>query len=232
MYVPRNLKEQFSKNAGCPMVFVHTPKCGGRFVSLAFGRSFENCITMTDPKMQGHQTWRNYRIGMSRHEFNIYDFHTFGLVRNPWCWHQSWYSYIKRDTGGRHSGMPVEHALFQNITFLEYLRWLGDPGITGLQNRYYLRQMSDWLIDGDGQIAVDHVLRCETLHTDLRGLIDTYGLRLTLPKRNINQSYSHINPEAKYCHEGIEIVRKRHERDIELFGYDDQDQTAKEFALG
>ncbi|MGJ8626465.1 MAG: hypothetical protein ACSHXB_05845 [Sulfitobacter sp.] len=232
MYVPRNLTERFLKTAGCPMVFVHTPKCGGKYVSQAFGRRFDACVTMTDPQMRGHQTWRNYRVGFSRHGLDIRDFCTFGLVRNPWRWHQSWYSYVKKDKGGRHSGMPVEHALFQNITFLDYLRWLDNPGITGLQNRYYLRQMSDWLVGGDGQICVDHVLRCETLASDMTTLSDTYGLRLSLPRKRVNQSHSDVNPDVTYCAEGIEIVRRRHARDIELFGYTFEDQAANEMAVG
>tara|TARA_R110000787_G_scaffold111040_1_gene219919 strand:- start:1418 stop:1843 length:426 start_codon:yes stop_codon:yes gene_type:complete len=36
--------------------------------------------------------------------------------------------------------------------------------------------MSDWLMDDDGKIAVDHVLHTETLRTDLRELGAAYDL--------------------------------------------------------
>ncbi|MGC1497234.1 MAG: hypothetical protein WA790_15600 [Sulfitobacter sp.] len=232
MYVPRRLSVPSLQTTGCPMIFVQTPNCGGAFVAQTFGRAFQDCITMTDPKMRGHPTLRRYRVGLSRHNLDIADFYTFDLVRNPWHWHQSWYSFVKQDTGGMQSGMPVEHALFQNITFLEYLRWLDCPGITGLRNRHYLREMSEWLIGSDGQIGVDHVLRYETLNQDLHRLSDTYGLRLNMPQIHSKVLYCNPNSDVSYCTEGIEIIRKRHARDIALFGYVYEDQAACETVFG
>ncbi len=219
MFVPQTLQDHLSPTAGMPMIFVHTPKCGGRFVTHTFGRRYSQCVTCTTPAMAGHQTWRDYRDGMRALHLDINHYVTFTVIRDPWSWHQSWYRYIRGDKGGRRSGMPVEHALFQNISFLEYLRWLAAPGITGQSNRYYLAQVSDWLVDEAGVPRVEHILRQERLRDDLEALRDTYGLRVTLPRKPVNTSRKPPDCNVSYTAEGIDIVARRHARDIALFGY-------------
>ena len=141
------------------------------------------------------------------------------MVRNPWKWHVSWYNYIRKDKGGKHSGMPSEHALFQDFSFLDYLRWLETAFDKTRANQYYLGQVSDWVVDETGAIAISDILRQETLAQDLRHLQEKYDLRLSIPKSSKNQSFSG-DYRSQYCDEGVEIVARRHPRDISLFGYE------------
>ncbi|MHA6261934.1 sulfotransferase family 2 domain-containing protein [Arenibacterium sp. CAU 1754] len=218
MYVPQSRTDLLWPRWGKRMIFVHTPKCGGSFVNNAFGRRFKRCITLREPSMAGHLTWMEYRDAFAALGQDIGDYSCFSVIRNPWAWHVSWYNYVRKDTGGRSSGMPQEHALFQKMSFSDYLQWLEDPLDTGRGNQYYLKQISDWLIDETGTIRVSDILRQETLRADLEKFRDKHHLLLRIPKRMVNQSTEGDYRRA-YSDEDVDRVAKRHARDIEIFGY-------------
>lgn len=218
MFVPTSIWQLPFPSSGKPMLFVHTPKCGGRFLERAFGRRIKRCFSQRWPEMQGHLTWKEYSTRLADRGQSIADLTTFSVIRNPWQWHLSWYNYIRQDSGGRRTGMPKEHELFQNFSFLDYLHWLDDPLITDQPNQYYLLQVSDWVIDDTGKIAVDEVLRQETLLADLKKMARKHNLLLQFPKRRRNVSFRG-DYRAEYTSEGVDIVARRHRRDIELFGY-------------
>jgi len=218
MYLPTKPWDLVSRYRGIPMIFVHTPKCGGRYVNGCFERRRRKCVTLREPDLRGHLTWSEYREGLSRLGKDISDYTTFGLVRNPWAWHLSWYNYIKKDRDGSRSGMADEAALFKTFSFRDYLHWIEDPTPTNTAQRYYLRQVSDWVLDDKGQIAVDTVLRQEQLHQDMLALREKYGLLIRIPDRRVNVSTKGDFRDA-YTSEDVDLIAKRHKRDIDLFGY-------------
>lgn len=218
MYVPQKPLDRLSRNAGKPMLFIHTPKCGGRFVATAFGRRFKSCISLRHPDMRGHLTWGQYCDAFAKNGLSLDEFALFSVARNPWQWHLSWYHYVHADIGGKHSGMPDEHELFSRFSFLDYLKWLDEPLITGKPNQYYLRQVSDWIVDENGAIVVPDILRQETLRKDFERLADKHGLLINIPRGRRNQSFWG-DYRSEYCDEGVEIGTRRHARDISLFGY-------------
>lgn len=219
MHVPMSPKDRLSQRRGKKMLFIHTPKCGGKFVGAAFGRRFRRCISLRHPALKGHLTWRQYRDSFAAIGHDLDAYALFSVVRNPWEWHLSWYHYVRGDKDGKHSGMPDEHALFQKMSFLDYLRWLDAPLMTGKPNQYYLNQVSDWMTDEDGRVRVPDILRQECLADDLQALADKHGVLLNIPEQRINTS-DHGDYRAAYCSEGIDIVARRHARDLALFGYD------------
>ena len=220
MFVPRNIYESLLPRKGEPMVFIHTPKCGGRFVASAFGLRFKACPTLRWPEAAGHLTYRQYkRIFADRGE-NLNDYRLFTVVRNPWDWHVSWYHYVGSDTGGRRSGMPLEHEQIKGLSFSEYLRWLEDEAQPRSRNDYIRHQVNDWITDKAGQIAVPDILRQETLRGDLEALRDRYGLRLNIPRRGrINASRRGHDYRRFYSDAEAERIARRHARDIALFDY-------------
>lgn len=218
MYVPRTVWEQLWPNRGLPMLFVHTPKCGGTFVNRSFGRRFRRCISLTEPSMAGHLTWQEYRDALAALGRSIDDYVTFSVIRDPWSWHKSWYHYIRNDKDGRHSGFPEEYRLFQKFSFDDYLRWIDAHGPVSRSKQYYLMQVQDWVIDEAGNLAVPNILRQENLRNDLIDLRDRYKLRLRIPAKRLNTS-SQGDYRRFYSDEGAEIVARRHAGDIARFGY-------------
>jgi hypothetical protein len=219
MRVPRSFAETLWPFAGLPMVFVHTPKCSGSYIANAFGYRFKRCPTLRWPEMRGHLTWREYQQRFAARGIDLArDYVTFSVVRNPWAWHVSWFTYIRADQGGHRSGHKVEAGLFARFGFPDYLDWLEDPDAPRGPQGYMQRQLRDWLTDADGNLAVDHVLRTETAAQDLAVLRDRYGLRIAIPARPANVS-SRADYRSFYRSADIDRIAHRHAGDISLFNY-------------
>jgi hypothetical protein len=220
MLVPHNLREALNPWAGERMFFVHTPKCGGSFVASAFGRRFKRCPALRWPEAAGHLTYRQYKPIFDARGQDLDSYILFSVIRNPWDWHASWYHYVGRDSGGRRSGMPLEHEQIRDLSFSDYLAWLDDSTQPRSQDDYMRRQISDWVVDEGGEIAVSDILRQESLRGDLEALRDRYGLRLNIPTRDrINASRADQDYRRFYNDADAERIARRHARDIALFGY-------------
>ncbi|TDE35267.1 hypothetical protein E1B25_17845 [Antarcticimicrobium sediminis] len=221
MLVPHNMSEALNPWAGERMVFIHTPKCGGSFVSSAFGLRYKWCPTMRWREASGHLTYRQYKKIFADRGRNLDDNILFTVIRNPWDWHVSWYHYVGRDTGGRHSGMPLEHEQIKDLSFSDYIKWLDDEDPLRSCDDYMRRQISDWILDDRGKIAVSDILRQENLHADLEGLRDRYGLRLNIPPEGARINASHPNEDYRRFYNDVdsERIARRHARDIALFDY-------------
>lgn len=219
MLVPRNLAEAIWPYSGLPMVYVHTPKCAGSFVVRAFRRRIKRCPTLRWREMRGHLTWKEYRQRFSKRGIDLSkDYVTFSIVRNPWAWHVSWYTYIRSDPGGLRSGHKIEAELFSRFSFQDYLSWLEDPDARRSRQGYIQRQLQDWLTDADGNVAVDQLLRAETVEQDLEELRDRYNLRISMPGRPVNVSNKQ-DYRSFYRDADIERIAQRHAADIDRFGY-------------
>ncbi|KGE02461.1 hypothetical protein JL39_02755 [Rhizobium sp. YS-1r] len=116
--------------------------------------------------------------------------------------------------------MLLEHEQIKDLSFSGYIKWLEDMDQPRSLHDYARRQVSDWIIDENGKIAVHEVLRQERLEEDLRSLKEKYGLRITVPYgQRINSSRSERGYRWSYSDEDAEIIARRHQRDIALFGY-------------
>lgn len=218
MHLPRKPSDLLSATRGMPTIFVHTPKCGGRYVGSLFQRRHHKCITQKEKSLHGHLTWAEYRDGLARIGRSIDVYTCFGLERNPWAWHLSWYNYVRKDRDGSRSGMPDEAALFKRFSLHDYLRWTEDPTETSTRQRYYLRQVSDWVLDENGKIAVDMVMRQEKLREDMTTFRDRFHLLFRVPERRVNVS-TRGDYRAAYSSADVDLVARRHARDIALFDY-------------
>jgi sulfotransferase famil protein len=218
MYMPRTRLEATGLKRGLPMIFVHTPKCGGSYIAHAIGYHRERrCFTRKHPKLKGHKTYLEFKTAMAGLGMDIGDFNTFSVVRDPWSWHVSLYHYVKGLTGVERAKNEDLVALMNRIDFSEYLRWLADIKDPAF-DLYNARIVSDWVVGEDGKIAVDFILRQESLDTDLRRMQATYGIRLNIPEKPVNTS-RHRDYRSYYSCDEVDFIAKRHERDLQLFGY-------------
>lgn len=220
MYVPRTFLEEITPwRSGLPMLFIHTPKCGGSFVGKAFHRHQKECISLREPNLSGHLLWKQYRDRLSSMDLSIEKYKTFSVVRNPFSWHVSWYNYIRGPRGGEKSGYHLEHEMFQRMTFPNYVDWLDDPDAPRTETFDMGKQISDWVLDEDENIAVDHILKQESLVRDLSDMARAYGIRIRLPSHPVNVSSSKKRYQDYYTAEDIDKIAARHQRDFRHFEY-------------
>lgn len=220
MYVPRTIIEEYSpRHSGLPMLFVHTPKCGGRFVYAAFHRHSKNCISLNHPCLSGHMKWTDYKDRLPILGSSIANYKTFSVVCNPYAWHVSWFNYIRSYKGGKGSGYHIEHMLFRKMAFSDYIDWLDDPAATRSQSFDMGKQVSDWVVSRQGNVAVNYILRQETLERDLLKMTDKLQLRIKLPKKPVNTSGNGIRYQNYYSAQDVDKITTRHKRDLELLNY-------------
>lgn len=220
MKIPRNAEEAVSAELGLPMIFIHTPKCGGSFVGATFEKRWRQCPSLVWPEAAGHKTYQEYEEIFEKRGDSLQNYVLFTVIRNPWDWHLSWYNYVSKDEGGRRSGLALEHEQIKDLTFDDYVRWVDAEHLPKSENDYMRRQVSDWIIDGDGHVAVDNILRQETLEADVKSLQHKYGLLFEIPHgERINASRGDADYRLAYTDQAAERIAKRHARDIALFGY-------------
>lgn len=219
MYVARSLAERMTAGRrGLPMIFVHTPKCGGSYTGYVFQRYRKRCVTLNDPILAGHLTWRQYRDRMALNGENIADYTCFSVIRNPFDWHMSWFHYIRQRKGGRRSGYHIEHRLFQQMQFSDYVDWLEDPDALRSPRFEMGQEIRDWVIGDGGDVAVDVVLRQECLKTDITAMKERYGLMIYPDDTQKNTSNVKDYRNA-YGSREVDIIARRHAGDLAMFGY-------------
>jgi len=220
MYLPRTRMERLGLKRGLPMIFIHTPKCGGSFVADAIGHRRErHCFTRRHPALRGHKTYLEYRQAFETLGININRFETFSVVRNPWAWHVSFYHYVRGLSGRNLEKAAAENAILSKQSFSDYLARVDNPEISDGIEFPTTRNVSDWVTDENGKIVVDTILRQENLRSEIERFQKKYSLQLAIPSAPINTS-KHKDYRSYYSSADVDLVRRRHARDIELFGYD------------
>ena len=208
-------------NLGRPTLqifFMHIPKTGGTYVFSQFERVNRGDKLFNKIGTKGHLTYKECLDLLGPSANLLTESVTFAVVRNPWDWHVSWYSYVKQDDEGRHSGLEIESDLFKKMSFSDYLRWLDDDDAPRSKQDYMRKQISDWIVDKEGRIAVDFILYQEKLALDLKNLVLKHNLEMRVEDVKLNTS-QHSNYKEYYNDDDIEIVARRHARDIEIFRY-------------
>ena len=198
------------------LYYVHTPKTGGSYVQAQFGRHAKRCQTLTVKAARGHRTWAEYRKIFADTGIDFEGVYTFTTVRNPWDWHVSFFHYIRQNRSA--SGYPDEHDLFQAFSFEDYVHWLSEAdGNPRLQMTF---QLADWAINPEtGQLAVNRVLRQETLEDDLRAMLTDLHLDIGVKTESVNTSDRANDYRSYYNDTTAQLIADRHGDDLRLFGY-------------
>jgi len=212
-------------------MFIHIPKNAGTSIQEKF-------------KMEqagGHQTAQQMR-GENPQMWDEYS--SFCVVRNPWDRMVSNYYYclaeksfwfdVNNDTekwsladGTEIEGKP-QHPLYHHVknagsfeAWMHTFYTIGHSGKSGpefwaTQNRGYDNQY-DYLVDEDGKIMVDHILRYENLNEDFKKFCGKVGLPNTeLPTLNQSKKVDYRDIHTPYTREITENVYKK---EIELLNY-------------
>ena len=134
---------------------------------------------------------------------NFKRYFSFAIVRNPWDWQASLYTYMLKTTDHH------QHELVKSFSgFDEYIAW---------RCRKEVRYQKDFLFSKAGEQLVDFIGRYERLEADFRTICSHIGISTTLPRLNVSRTKPY---REYYTEETIELVRKTFEPDIRLFNYD------------
>ena len=138
---------------------------------------------------------------MGRDEFA--SFFSFGMVRNPWDWLVSLYSFVLK-TPHHHL-----HQRFQDLgSFQSYIGWQCEGG---------LPLQKDFLFSSDGEQLVSFIGRYEELERDFRHVCEQLGVKVDLPKLNVSRKSRSY--KEYYDDRLVEMVREKYQPDIDLFDY-------------
>ena len=190
------------KNAGTSITEALTPFAAGPRQLQAHRILKHFHVAFLDPQpLPGHATASEIMAWLGEETFDSY--FSFAIVRNPWDWQVSLYTYMLQYPG------HFQHELVKSLGgFDGYLRWRCAPGRFDTQK--------DFVYSKEGKLLVDFIGRFERLESDFRTICDRIGISTSLPRLNV----SHTKPYRDfYTEETAELVRRTFEQDIRLFGY-------------
>ena len=187
--------------------FVCVPKCGSTSIEHAI-RPHCNIRLSGNPRIK-HLTYIDAETfvfpmlqskGFSRP-------HMFAVVRDPLDWLGSWYRYRSRD------------ALKGSSSYA------GDQSLSGFirsccsnQPPVYARikDQSRFLLDSNGQIAVDTILPYESLREALPSFLDQFGIKMEeVPRKNVSPLTTSQEDEVDQTL--VELVRTTFAKDYEIY---------------
>lgn len=186
------------------IVFIHIPKTGGSSIhdtlKALYGKSnvkFDGCHHTLSELLDKYSECKEYI--------------KFSVVRNPWDKMVSQFEYSKKVRD--QSVLKVDNDNFQ--TWLKRLyKYKYDNNIV----KYFCGNSTDWLLNSDGDIDMDAILRFENLNEHFKIFCEKYNLKyLQLPYKNVSPNRKPY--QEYYDDETKSLVMKHFKKDINLFNY-------------
>ena len=197
------------------IVFVHIPKTAGSSIELSLKphrdarqkiiRRINKSLNSIGSKTQLESIYLNTHASAKDYAAYLGDdfknYFSFAIVRNPFDRMVSHYHFEKR--------------IYGDIPFKDYL-----------MNRASLKNQIDYLLGGDGKIAVSFIGRLDSLQRDFQFVSAAIGLNLELP--HVNKT-KHSHYSSTYDQETADFLISHFERDFEAFGYEKSFSTSSTF---
>ncbi|MFA6961187.1 MAG: sulfotransferase family 2 domain-containing protein [Opitutaceae bacterium] len=148
-----------------------------------------------------HATATEIIEGIGRRKFE--DYFSFAIVRNPWDWQVSLYTFVLKDSTHH------QHVFMKSLgSFENYIRWRCTEEPV-LQKKF--------IYSDDGHQLVNFVGRYEAIDADFSIICQRIGVSVELPRLNISRT----KPWKEfYTVETRDLVQKTFAADIEQFGYE------------
>lgn len=191
------------------IIFIHIPKNAGTFMTQKLVE-IDNSINLSK-----HLLAKDLKGFFLRYQ----DYKKFAIIRNPYSRCVSYYSFIQQTKG------HFLHKLVKNKTFKEFLEYelithdrVDDEGYF-LQNA--IEDQCDFVIDNDGSLLIDNILRFENIEEDLKLLFKDEPLwqSANINFGKINES-KHDDYKKYYNEELIKLVQIIFKKDFEYFNFD------------
>ena len=185
-------------------IFIHIPKTAGTSILSAMGKSgVGRC----------HLPWYVY---FNANPIYYEKAFKFAFVRNPWDRVLSAFNYLK--SGG--NGLGDKHIAKALSDYTEVddfvIRVLGEGKF---RNHLLFIPQSEYVLNGEGNLAVDFLGRFESINEDFKFVAKKIGLIGVLPQ--INRGSGIVGDYKTWFKQdrSIEIVGDIYKQDIVKFGY-------------
>jgi sulfotransferase famil protein len=133
-------------------------------------------------------------------KYNMY--FSFAIVRNPWDWQVSLYSYMLKKTS------HPQHTIVKSFkNFEDYVYWRCKEDV---------QFQKDFIYNMDGKLLVNYVGRFEHIDRDFKEICKRIGISAALPKINVSNTTAY---QKFYNAETKRMIQKTFEPDISLFKY-------------
>jgi len=195
-------------------IFIHIYKNAGSSITRALYPFASNKwqIRMSPILTRVPSSWSavryNSHVGASElvadmGEANFKSYFSFAIVRNPWDWQVSLFSYMRRHFW--HHQKKLVHGFG---SFEEYIEW---------RCKHEVRLQKEFIYASDNKCLVSYVGRYENLKQDFDDICDMMNIEARLPHLNASarEPYKHF-----YTTRTQRLVREAFAPDIELFGYE------------
>ena len=194
-------------------IFIHIYKVAGSSITKVL-KKFDDCPliykTMNNKILSRIQfISRNnpYRFHVSAKELQdtvdgYDDFFKFAIVRNPFDWQVSLYSYIKR----RKTHFEYNHV--KDKSFGEYLRWR--------VKKENIRTLSDFVTDDHNNLIIDSYGKLENIDEYFDSIKNRLGVSDSLP--HVNKT-KHKPYQDYYNEELKKLIEIHFAEDLERFDY-------------
>ena len=205
-------------------VFVHIPKCGGQSVETAFltdiGLDWEtraplllrrNDNPRLGPPLLGHLTAQEYMTFRYLPEAMFDAYFTFAVVRDPYARAVSLFNYMRFTRGL----VPFCTKYLPRV--FELAEEYATPGHRYRGNYHFVRPQADYVLDADGRIMVDEVVKLEEIATRFDTIRARSGLRADLP--HVNHTTDKKARPSDLTDEARAALRRLYAADFETFGY-------------
>ena len=130
------------------------------------------------------------------------DYHSIAVIRNPYDWYVSWFTFRKRN------GAKISS---KNMSFKEYL------------NKQPHNELLSWICDDNDNIIVDSIIKYEDGIEDqminIISKIISKNINLKMKKKNISKKRKHKDYKIYYNYKTKKIVEKLQSRTLQKFGY-------------
>jgi hypothetical protein len=190
------------KNAGTSIKHALSPYIEVKWQNKANYLLKKIGVSLLDSRpLNAHVSASEIILKIGKKKFQSY--FSFAIVRNPWDWQVSLYSYMLKNKNHR------QHELVKNFrSFEEYLGWRCKEDV------WYQK---DFVYSADNEKLVDFIGKYESLDQDFKTICDKIGISTSLPKLNVSKSRPY---QEYYNDETINLVRKTFQPDIRIFNYD------------
>tara|TARA_B110000977_G_scaffold191040_1_gene262633 strand:- start:1523 stop:2116 length:594 start_codon:yes stop_codon:yes gene_type:complete len=133
---------------------------------------------------------------------NYSDYHSIAVIRNPYDWYVSWFTFRQRDGAGISS---------KNMSFKEYL------------NKQPMKQLLSWICDDNDNIIVNSIIKYEDgIEDQMKNIISKIfpkNITSKMPKVNISKKRQHKDYKIYYNDETKKIVENLQSKTLQKFGY-------------
>jgi hypothetical protein len=186
------------------IIFIAIPKTGTTSTEAFMEKVLSSNSKIYNYNRKSNLSKHSSALEIKRYVNNYDEFKKIAVVRNPYDWYVSWYTYRKR----KNSNFKTN-----NMTFLEYI---------GKSNH---REIMDFILDENGNLLVDYIVRYEdNIENEMKKILCDLGIECRnkkFPTLNISE---HRKKKKKYQNfyneEEKKLVEKYQKRTIEYFGYE------------